>query len=1014
MRPPLPDAEGERFGRVAAALGYTLEAGYILRGGADERFSSRHAIRQAFELIGVAAVYGVPAGSSGPGSRFVPVVYIVEANDGRHADRIHTAVWSQGLIPVLLVCLPGGLEIRNGFVAPSRSTNTLVRWDRLEGSGGRRGPTALRAVRADGLRNSLAWQNFVLPRAQRVDGFMLSQISGLAQQLATNHPGLRDRPDLVNNAIGRFLYLYLLVDKGFLTQKWVDGLRVGGNPACPEIQLGSPQVPESEGFWPAQQTWLLFDGIDDVMNGAIFPIDAEDRARLPQEALHTIRRVMRNADRLKTGGRELGMFEVSFESLRTETISGIYELFLSLRTDDSQTEDGAFYTPPFLADFVLDTVEDSLPIKPGSRVLDPSTGSGIFLVGAYRRILEKAAPESGWSVRDLSRMRQLLEESIFGIERDAQAAGIARFSLYLTMLDYVVGSDIEELSATVGEAKVFPALADNVVTSDAFAHGLGFGNDFTHVVGNPPWGALEKERERAAGLAASSTRSRRETAAHEFLLGLDETRPVAERRQSELFVWRAERDFLGDGGILGLVIATRSFVSRSAESFPAALSRRLDLVGLADFSHFRYRLFKEARAPALAVFARKSRSKASGSPHIWIYAPRLDSQAFGGKGDLWSIVASDRDVEFFTRHDLMDDSSGCFRAIMLKSIDRRFAVHIQNRASADRMRLENLLQRSDIRRTKGASPSEANLPKARRIDPKTYIRELGLDGDAPTYAALTPAELAGVPASYRQRFSGGVVLMPRGSKRFDYVEQPMFYSSTFNVLHLDDAIDDERRTALRALVSYLNSPVAGYLMGLIGRTFRLDARRLEWGDLRALPVPAADIAELSRLTHSIGKPADWTSILSERFGLQKTFFLEVVEEYTSFRSGYQDGKLPDKFTDGPDADEEKQYRAAIVGEFAKLFGETAEIHASDHVQQNGKEAEWRVAIATDFDRAATNIRYGFAPRSIGQCFFPASGSVTFEPDASQIVIRKPWMKASWTLEQAYIDITLAKSLILDA
>ena len=57
--------------------------------------------------------------------------------------------------------------------------------------------------------------------------------------------------------------------------------------------------------------------------------------------------------------------------------------------------DGAIYTPPFLVDFVLSKVErDGTMFGRNDRVFDCAAGSGLFLVGGFRRIIESSLRRS--------------------------------------------------------------------------------------------------------------------------------------------------------------------------------------------------------------------------------------------------------------------------------------------------------------------------------------------------------------------------------------------------------------------------------------------------------------------------------------------------------------------------------------------------------------------------------------------------------------------------------------------
>jgi type I restriction-modification system DNA methylase subunit len=73
----------------------------------------------------------------------------------------------------------------------------------------------------------------------------------------------------------------------------------------------------------------------------------------------------------------------SFNHLPIELISSIYEMFL-----EADNITGVAYTPSYLVSFMID---ECMPInqpKENFKILDPACGSGIFLVSAYKRIID--------------------------------------------------------------------------------------------------------------------------------------------------------------------------------------------------------------------------------------------------------------------------------------------------------------------------------------------------------------------------------------------------------------------------------------------------------------------------------------------------------------------------------------------------------------------------------------------------------------------------------------------------
>lgn len=153
---------------------------------------------------------------------------------------------------------------------------------------------------------------------------------------------------------------------------------------------------------------------------------------------------------------------------------------------------GVYYTPAYIVDYIVDrTVGAALvgrtPMQAGLRIVDPACGSGAFLLGAYQRLLdwslawyvadgpEKWPSEVAWTGEawrlTAAKRGQILTESIFGVDIDAQAVEVARLSLFLKMIE--------------GEARA-PDLAGIRCGNALMGEGLAVGG-FDVVVGNPPY-----------------------------------------------------------------------------------------------------------------------------------------------------------------------------------------------------------------------------------------------------------------------------------------------------------------------------------------------------------------------------------------------------------------------------------------------------------------------------------------------------------------------------------------------
>ncbi|CAM3394680.1 BREX-2 system adenine-specific DNA-methyltransferase PglX [Corallococcus sp. ZKHCc1 1396] len=118
-------------------------------------------------------------------------------------------------------------------------------------------------------------------------------------------------------------------------------------------------------------------------------------------------------------------------------------------------------TPEFVEEFILDQTLDPAIAEFGLKevtLIDPTCGSGHFLLGAFRRLLgrwQKEAPTE--NIADLAR-RAL--DQVYGVDINPYAVAIARFRLVLALLDAVGIKRLERA----------PDIKPNVVVADSLLH----------------------------------------------------------------------------------------------------------------------------------------------------------------------------------------------------------------------------------------------------------------------------------------------------------------------------------------------------------------------------------------------------------------------------------------------------------------------------------------------------------------------------------------------------------------
>lgn len=244
-----------------------------------------------------------------------------------------------------------------------------------------------------------------------------------------------------------------------------------------------------------RETYALFRWLDGRFNGDLFPggenqTDAErasawalEESAVKPEHLRVLAELV--SGRIDTSDRQLLLWPLySFDTIPLEFISSVYEEFLN----EDRYQKKAYYTPSHLVDYVLDAVLPWAGTDWDLKILDPSCGSGIFLVKAFQRIVHRWKTALGREpfVNDL---KPLLANNFMGVDYDPDAVRVACFSLYLAMADAI------DPKHYVTQEKVFPRLrGSRLITQDFFdesAIGLRTiidANTFDLVIGNAPWG----------------------------------------------------------------------------------------------------------------------------------------------------------------------------------------------------------------------------------------------------------------------------------------------------------------------------------------------------------------------------------------------------------------------------------------------------------------------------------------------------------------------------------------------
>lgn len=594
------------------ALGYNQFPQYYLE--TDGEYSP--GVAPLFRSAREAGVDGIYVFQSSPKDRNIlpvrPAVYIAEAQTTEQARKIHKALWNLGQAPFLIVVLPNQVRVYTGFDYSREEQEVGL----LE-SGVNLDKTDIRTQLADFCAESIntgnLWRNrsTALKADRRVDKRLLKNLNRLSEYLRKEK---KLKPEVAHALIGKYVYIRYLLDRNIVSDQWLEQNHINIDEA-----LGRHGTIEG--------LRRLVEFLDDQFNGNVFPLDFHISGELTDDVISLIASIFAGDQLLSGDLRQMSldfqkMYDFAF--IPVKTLSSIYEQFL--RVEGKGKKIGAFYTPEYLADYLLAEMNAVTPLKEGMKILDPSCGSGIFLVLAYQRLIEMELAGSQTGKLRISKLLKLLS-SIYGIEREQDACFVAEFSLILTLLQYANPAEL------FAEKRLLPRLHNTHIFHydffDSSCPLLEPGRKFDWIVGNPPWIQADEQKD------------------HLALQWIDRHKneqPVSSQNIAEAFSWRT-LDLLETNGYIGLILPAASLYNSGSKKYRQYFFHHCEVLRMTDFSNLRYILFeRRATAPAITMIYRQA-SEDQEKPLIDHYGPFLINQTANAESNLWTITMNESEFQ---------------------------------------------------------------------------------------------------------------------------------------------------------------------------------------------------------------------------------------------------------------------------------------------------------------------------------------------------------------------------------
>ncbi len=538
-----------------------------------------------------------------------------ETADAAEWQQFFNRVWCMALPQLFFLAQPGELCVYDLTLAPARRDDEETRRARLLATAttSEEVQSLLKEFQRERIESGSLFEERHFGVDNRADHALIRDLKKVRESLRDDKLPVEH----VHALIGRSIFIRYLEDRGVLIDEYFLSLAKTHPAWTSVIETALEKTKSASGVKSVYAEILphkslvydvLFKQLNVDFNGDMFRSNAEEKMLVSETCLQHLQAFLLG----KIEGPQLFFFAYKFEIIPIELISSIYEEFYCVEQGKSDNQ-GSFYTPRTLVDFVLSqTLTDEL-LNTRPRILDPACGSGIFLVEAFRRIVRHRVREKNGQRLSRSELRKVLRDQIAGIDINPEAVRVAAFSLYLALLHFQHPPDILnnkrlpcltydpeqtdpdpkqrfdillpcnafDIEAQVANQKVLRRFASNSVDV---------------VVGNPPWG-------NAKGTKDPATQGK--SKAITWCEHPERGKSVGDEELSQAFIHRT-LDLLRTGGRAGLLVSTGVFFKHHPKSskFRQQWLTSATLRQVVNFTAVRDIFFSRSRkARAIAPFA---------------------------------------------------------------------------------------------------------------------------------------------------------------------------------------------------------------------------------------------------------------------------------------------------------------------------------------------------------------------------------------------------------------------------
>ena len=581
-----------------------------------------HALLRAWTSLGLSGVLFV----GGQPTVYFKEVAEIEAHEIRD---LCGKLWNHGVAPILIVISNTTVQVYSSLALPPNQKEELSARNRLVDQFNR----VAQALEVRQLARRIELGEFFgqYPKSfnpkHRVDRYLLDNLDAARAQLeATGKVKIGTKTVLA--ILGRTIFTCYLVDRGIIGEGYF-------------ATVGAENIERLQDLFTAYSDedairllYALFKQLKSDFNGDLFQGDLDaECATVTTDHIAILRRFL-NGDSLRTGQASLGFWPYDFGIIPIETVSAIYETFLEIEDAKSKRAVGAYYTPRFLAEILIDTALAGWSTVLDKRFLDPACGSGIFLVGLFNRMAmewRRRNPKADEHQR-AEALIGILRNNLYGVDISETACRIAAFSLYLAFLDQLDPRDIQTLQAkgsflptlVLGKDQQLgdPEAGSNILCRDFFEDNIPLPvAPFDLTLGNPPW------------VKAPKSRMVEWCRTHGKL-------PIAQGQLSHGFLWKAP-GHVKEGAPVCFAVPAGVLLNHQAKAlaFQRDWLQTYSVDRVINLADLRFFLFEHAIRPALVVKLRRQKPDVS-TARIDYVVPKADYETI--RAEILTISPDDQ------------------------------------------------------------------------------------------------------------------------------------------------------------------------------------------------------------------------------------------------------------------------------------------------------------------------------------------------------------------------------------